>query len=252
MANSSFEPVLRRSLPEQVFDRIVARIVGGEFEPGAYLPSERRLAEILGVNRGAIREAIRKLEQAGLVDTRHGGGSQVLDYRASAGPELLPRLLFRDGRVDTHVARSVLEMRNALAPEIAARCAERADADMREEIARLAESMTADTPLSELQDRSLELWSAIVRGSGNVAFELSFNALRAAYEPIQRTLLAAMAAELTDERGHRALGRAIAGGRPDAARRAARAILSRSTDAFDTILSNIERKEPRGSARKTP
>ena len=244
MVAPPLEPISRTSLPAQVYDQIVERIVGGDLEAGAYLPSERRLAEILGVNRGAVREAIRRLEQAGLVETRHGGGSKVLDFRASAGPDLLPRLLFRGGRVDTAVARGVLEMRNALAPEIAARCAERADDATRAEVAGLAARMTADAPLSELQDRSLDLWAAIVRGSGNLAFELSFNALRAAYVPIARTLLSAMADELRDEDGHRALGEAI--GRRDAAaaRDAARRVLSRSATAFEGILATLDGATP--------
>ncbi len=235
----AFEPVRRTSLPGQVFDQLADRIVSGTMAPGALLPSERKLAELLGVNRGAVREAIRRLEQAGLVTTRHGGGSQVRDFRTSAGPELLPRLLFRGGRVDTKVARGVLEMRNVLGPEIAARAATRAGDGARSMVADLAARMAEDAPLPALQDRSLALWDALVRATDNVAFELSFNALRAAYEPIARTLLTAMAPELRDAEGHRALGRAVERGEADAARRAAARILARSKAGFDRLLHGI-------------
>ena len=63
----ALQPVNRRSVPEVVFDQIVAEVLSGEMQPGESLPSERRLAEVLGVSRPAVREALKRLSAAGLV-----------------------------------------------------------------------------------------------------------------------------------------------------------------------------------------
>src|SRR3954462_5974607 len=49
-------------------------------QPGESLPSERRLAEVLGVSRPAVREAIKRLTQAGLVEVRQGDATTVRDF----------------------------------------------------------------------------------------------------------------------------------------------------------------------------
>src|SRR5690606_35075453 len=122
------EPVSRSSLSDAVFDQISQQILSRRVEPGAALPPERELAKALGVNRGAIREGLKRLAQAGLIEQRHGGVTTVLDYRRHAGLDLLTRLLVTpDGEPDRHVARSIMEMRAALGPDVARLCAMRAD-----------------------------------------------------------------------------------------------------------------------------
>ena len=46
----ALQPVTRRSVPEDVFEQILAEVLSGEMQPGESLPSERRLAEVLGVS----------------------------------------------------------------------------------------------------------------------------------------------------------------------------------------------------------
>ncbi len=100
----------------------------GELAPESALPSERALSDALAVNRGAVREAIKRLQQAGLVAVRHGGNHVVRDFEAEGGLELLPSLLIdKHGRLDATVLRSIMAMRSALAPDIAAGAAERND-----------------------------------------------------------------------------------------------------------------------------
>src|SRR5262245_58056027 len=99
-------PIARRSLSDAVFEQLRDQIVNGEIQAGSALPAERLLCQALGVNRSSVREAIRRLQQAGLVAVRHGGASQVLDYRGSAGLDLLENLLFTpSGNFDPDVIR---------------------------------------------------------------------------------------------------------------------------------------------------
>src|SRR5689334_12533774 len=113
------QPVRRRSVPDEVFEQLAAEVVGGSLGPGEALPSERRLSELLGVSRPAVREALQRLSHAGLVEVRQGDTTTVRDFRRTAGLELLPRLLVLAGSLDVGVARSLLEARLLLGPQVA-------------------------------------------------------------------------------------------------------------------------------------
>ena len=66
---------LRRvSACESVVEHIKEQIINGKLKPGDRLPSEQRLSELLGVSRGTLREAIKKLQLMGVVAVRQGEG----------------------------------------------------------------------------------------------------------------------------------------------------------------------------------
>ena len=67
----------RGTLYKEVAARIRELISSGELQAGQALPSERKLAAQFEVGRAVIREAVRQLEAAGLVESRHGGGNYV-------------------------------------------------------------------------------------------------------------------------------------------------------------------------------
>src|SRR5689334_16648114 len=115
----ALQPVNRRSVPEDVFEQIVSEVLSGQMQPGESLPSERRLAEVLGVSRPAVREALKRLTAAGLVEVRQGDATTVRDFRRHAGLDLLPRLLLRAGELDLSVVRSILEARLHNGPKAA-------------------------------------------------------------------------------------------------------------------------------------
>jgi GntR family transcriptional repressor for pyruvate dehydrogenase complex len=70
------QPVSRRSVPDDVFEQVLGEVVSGALGPGEALPSERRLAEVLGVSRPAVREALQRMTQTRLVEVRHGGATR--------------------------------------------------------------------------------------------------------------------------------------------------------------------------------
>src|SRR5687768_10094797 len=114
------QPVRKKSLPDAIFDQLRSQIVDGRMAPGAVLPSERELAQVLQVNRQAVREALKRLQQARLVAIQQGGQTRVLNYLETGGTDLLGHLLLTpEGAVRPRVLRSVVEMRQALAPDIA-------------------------------------------------------------------------------------------------------------------------------------
>ncbi len=225
--------IAKKTLSDEVFEQLSGEIVEGRFGPGVSLPAERQLCDMLGVNRGAVREALKRLAQAGLVSISQGGGTKVLDFRRSAGLDLLDRLLFdRDGTINLAVARSVMEMRAALAPDIARLCAQRADkADVAllRQLVRQMDEAAASDDLEALQGLSLRFWDAMVRGSGNIAYELAFNTLRVTYDRIREVLVQVMADEIRDVCSHRTIAEAVARADELSAKHVAAALMEQGT-----------------------
>lgn len=106
-----FEPVKRLKVAEQVVSSLREAIVGGQYEAGDSLPSERELASQFGVNRSSIREAMLRLEAWGLVKIRQGGATRVLDVFYNAGLHVLPYMVAPRGRINAKLLADVLEMR---------------------------------------------------------------------------------------------------------------------------------------------
>ncbi|MGB2696107.1 MAG: GntR family transcriptional regulator, partial [Dehalococcoidia bacterium] len=118
----SQQPLSRESVPDQVFARLCEAILGGQYEPGERLPTQRALAADLQVNIATVREAVKRLEQLRLVEVRHGDAMRVLDWRRSGGLDALALLT----SVDAEVVRSLFEARRLLLSEAARLAAERA------------------------------------------------------------------------------------------------------------------------------
>ena len=243
LGRMALQPVHRRSVPEDVFEQIVAGVLSGDMQPGETLPSERRLAEVLGVSRPAVREALKRVSAAGLVEVRQGDATTVRDFRRHAGLDLLPRMLLRGGELDVSVARSILEARLHNGPKAAELAAER----RRPELAELLEDSvrgleTEDDPV-EQQRHALTFWDHVVDGADSIAFRLMYNTLRAAYEPALPALATLMAAEVGRPDAYRRLAAAIDAGDPAAAKQAAQHLLEPATAAIMSALTSLE--EPR-------
>ena len=75
------QPLFQRVRPERISDRVAKQlkdvISQGLFRAGDRLPSERELAEQMGVSRPSVRQALQQLEFRGIVETLHGGGTIV-------------------------------------------------------------------------------------------------------------------------------------------------------------------------------
>ena len=83
------EPVKKETLTEQIMNQLAEKITSDELKPGERLPDERSLAEMFGVTRSRIREALRALSLIGLIDIRPGGGSFVSDQSAQIPAETI-------------------------------------------------------------------------------------------------------------------------------------------------------------------
>lgn len=69
-----FQPIKPKKVSSQIAEQIRTSILAGEFTPGEKLPPERELAELFGVSRPSVREALNLLASSGLVESYQGGG----------------------------------------------------------------------------------------------------------------------------------------------------------------------------------
>jgi GntR family transcriptional repressor for pyruvate dehydrogenase complex len=213
---------------EAVHDRLRREILSGQYAPGDALPSERALSEAHRVNRHAVREAIKRLQQAGLVQVAQGGATRVLDWHVTGGLDLLADLATTE-ELDP-LLRAVSEMRASIGADAARLCALRGPAHLRDELPGLARALPdpADVRRFETRFRAYEaFWARIVAGSGNITYRLAFNSLVGARDAggIDTTLYVA---EVDDARAAAVpLATAIAGGDADIAFSLARELLDR-------------------------
>jgi GntR family transcriptional repressor for pyruvate dehydrogenase complex len=131
-----YTPIQPNRLYAQIVEQITAQIRSGQLRTGDQLPNERDLSEQFGVSRTAVREAITALGQRGLVEVRPGRGTFVINGASQVVRDSLELLIMIGPESDDRL--NLVEVREMLEPEIAARAAERATepelAEMREAI----------------------------------------------------------------------------------------------------------------------
>lgn len=241
----ALQRIAKRTLSDEVFEQLLREIVQGRMAPGKALPAERELCETLGVNRGALREALRRLAQAGLVSIAQGGSTKVLDFRRNAGLDLLSQVLFSDGgTIDLHVVRSLMEIRAALAPDIARLCARRASPQQIVELLDTVDQIDAAAKaddLPKLADLSLAFWDVLVAGSDNIAYVLAFNTLRATYETVREALVHVMSDELSDVAAYRSIAEAVARHDDVSAKHVASALIEHGTHGMLELIALLDR-----------
>jgi len=121
---SDFEAIRKNRVHEEVAKQIEALILQ-KLHPGDKLPAERELAEMLGVSRSSIRDAIRRLELMGLVEPRQGAGTVVREI----SPDALVNPLANVIQHKRQLVGELLDFRRMLEPPLAARAATHASAE---------------------------------------------------------------------------------------------------------------------------
>jgi GntR family transcriptional regulator, transcriptional repressor for pyruvate dehydrogenase complex len=228
-----FTPVPRRPVSEAVFEQLRSAILSGRYAAGDPLPAERVLAEAFAVNRHAVREALKRLQQAGLVEVRHGGATRVLDWRAGGGLDLLAHVPFAGDRgAGPELLRSVVEARRWIGIDVARLAAARATVAQVELLGERAnDGADPDGDLTGLSERYEDLWRAIVGAADNVAYLLAYNSLLAAGAAAQEASQQVFEEEARDVSAHAELVAAIAAGDGERAATLADSLLSRSLAA---------------------
>jgi DNA-binding FadR family transcriptional regulator len=220
---AQLKPLKAASLKEIFIERFEGLILSGELVIGEQLPSERELADQLGVSRPVVHEGLVELANRGLVTLRPRIGAIVSDYRRQGSLSLLESLLGHgSGRFDPALRQSLLNLRRLVETDAALRAAERRS----EEELRELEGVVA----RELRAADGDDWVAIVV----LDFELHHRVALASGDPVYPMLLKSCEPAYKNLSGqffrrpgvvpvvhglHRELVAAITAGDGDAARR---------------------------------
>lgn len=227
------DPIQRRKLYQEVEQRLLDRIRRGEIPAGQQLPSERELMELFGVGRPAVREALQSLERSGIVEIAHGERARVvvptaetLIAQVAGGARHLLRM-----QPDTF--EHLKDARLFLEAGMARRAAERAsDDDVARLRERLAEHRAALEQLELFLERDMAFHREIARISGNPIFPAVIEGLFRWAGEFYQAIVRAPGVEDVTLAEHQRLVDAIAARDPDAAERAMREHLLRSSELY--------------------
>ncbi|MDH5539117.1 MAG: FadR family transcriptional regulator [Rhizobacter sp.] len=221
-----------RSLALDLVDAMQARIRDGRLAPGAKLPTEGQVMGEFGVSRTVVREALSKLQAAGLVATRHGVGTFVVGPGEETTFRIDPQQLetLRD-------VIEVLELRMGVETEAAGLAAQRRTpanlAAMREALDEFTQTVAAGR---DAVGADVRFHGEIARATQNMHFANLLGTLgariipRARLDPVgvfdeeRRSYLRRVNAE------HESIYDAIARADADSARAAMRTHLSNSRE----------------------
>jgi GntR family transcriptional repressor for pyruvate dehydrogenase complex len=210
-------PARRRTLSEELTRQLLEQIAADE-SADARLPSERTLAELFGVSRASVREALSALNELGVVETR---GKSKYAHPGRARATLLGREATQSSE-QTLVAEPI-EVRQILEPEVAARAAERITPRALAEVTswvRLAEE--AAERGESIFDYDSAFHVSIARATQNETLVQLIGALMESLRESRERSFVPPEAVATALEDHRAIVSALAAGDAAGARKAMR------------------------------
>ncbi|MDI3420493.1 FadR/GntR family transcriptional regulator [Streptomyces luteolus] len=211
----------RQSLVDTVVDQLRTQLTSGAWPVGDRIPTEHTLAEQLGVGRNTVREAVRVLVHAGLLESRQGNGTFV---RSAADPSAVLRGMRHAGALE------VTEVRVALEAEAARLAAERRDTHdllrLRAALATLHEEGDRDA------DADMAFHLAVVEATHNTAFIEVYRFFSVRVHEVLVHALGDRDMPPVDIAEHEALVDAVEAGDPAAADAAVRTLLKVPIDAL--------------------
>jgi GntR family transcriptional repressor for pyruvate dehydrogenase complex len=166
----TFKPIQVPRAFEQVCSQIRSDLASGHLKPGDKLPAEREMATQFRVSRGAVREALRTLENAGLLVIGRDG------TRVSTGaPELITQSLHDMVLLGRISIMELLRVRTILLTQATRLACEEGldeDFDRLDENIRKIESLLEGTKYDERREAALDFYRIVVECAKNAALSL--------------------------------------------------------------------------------
>lgn len=233
----------RGRLSEQVVAEMERMILEDYPEPGTRLPKESDLAERFRVSRIVIREAMKILEDRGVVDVRAGRGTITVAPTPERVKMSLLRL-FQDQPIPTMVdMESMLELRQVLEETAAGLAAVRATQEDLDRIAAALGDMAAGNSVEQTIEADLRFHVAVAKAAHNRYFEMVVDPLnQVVIQQIKLTDSYTVGIEL-----HRKIFEHIGKGDPIAARQAVRRLMRTTLEDAQKALQLISQNGPSGS-----
>lgn len=242
----SYAPQKRRprGLAHELVADLTERIESGMLSPGEKLPTESDIVKERGVSRTVVREAISRLQAAGLIETRHGIGSFVLARAPTpkAGLRVDP-----DTLMTVRDVIAILELRISVETEAASLASiRRADVHLEAMRAALDAFQAAVNDNTSCVDADIRFHMAIAEATGNTYFSQFMKHLGETIIPRARVNTAKLVGDnLADylyrvNREHEDIYNAIRRQDPDSARAAMRTHLSNSRERLVKVREMAE------------
>jgi len=172
VSDAVFTPIQPARASTNVIMQIREAIMAGRFRKGDRLPTEREMARLFGVSRVTVRDALRALEAAGLIEIRVGG--QGGPYVREPDPALLAESLRTHFHLQGTTFAELAEARLALETTAARLAAERATEENLAEMRAAIEEPGSDGTAT----RSVDFHKALVRAAHNSALMTMFLAVQ--------------------------------------------------------------------------
>jgi DNA-binding FadR family transcriptional regulator len=170
----NYTHVPKGRLADRVSSQLKESIFQGEYQPGEKIPPEHQLVKFFGVSRVIVREAIRNLEQAGLIEIKRGpkGGAFVLPMKHDAVFQVIKDML----RLGNAKVAHIMEMRLEMEPVVAGLAAERATPEDIEILSRGIEDMP-DAPGDEYVAWNVNFHRLLAKCAHNPMYDILVNIL---------------------------------------------------------------------------
>jgi DNA-binding FadR family transcriptional regulator len=157
-------------------------IFNGVYLIGTRIPSERKLADIYGMSRITVRDAVRQLTQFGLLKKIPKSGTYVNNYKNEASISLLMGILQSTSHIDMDVLQSMLEIRKIVEVYLTGKAVQRFDEKDIASFCALIDIMNnnKNNPLI-LSNADVQIHELIITKGGNLIAKLVFNSIRQLY-----------------------------------------------------------------------
>lgn len=231
----------RETVSMVIARRLMAYLLTGSIVPGQRLPSERQMAEALGVGRSNVREALKFLTFLGMVDVRQGDGT----YLKRLESDLLPRSIEWGLMLGTKRALDLVEARRYLEIIIAGLAAERRDESELAELAESLEAMTHARPDSEaFVDADVAFHLGVSRAARNQSLTQIMASIRALLTVWITRVMQSPGAFAPSVDEHREIFLAIANRDPEEAKRAMSVHMDRATARLEAAIEADRERRP--------
>jgi len=231
----------RETISTEIARRLLAYILAGNVRPGEKIPSERNLAELLGVGRSIVREALKSLTLLGLVEVRQGDGT----YLRSSESDLLPQSIEWGLLLGQKRTKDIVEARRYLEVILAGLAAQRRDDADLDELNRLVGEMRDATDAASFVTADIAFHLRVAQTARNESLTQIMTSIRSLLRVwITRVMEAAESFQPSIDE-HVAVYDAIRGGDPMAARLAMEAHMDDAVGRLEAIVKKSGQELPR-------
>lgn len=220
---------------DKVIEYVETMIMAGRMETGSRLPTERDLAQMLGVSRTAVREGIHLLEISGIIECRQGSGNYIVQHF----DQTLERVLTMMYALDDLNDEQIREFRYAIERQAITLATGKADERDREYLERCLDGLVN----GETEEKQIEsdrmLHQHLVQMSGNRMVIANFHALNRLIDRSIRSVRKSIRDQQTEtfdefHAVHRKLVSAVLSGELDRAKEALDSHFQYLSEHYDT------------------